>query len=439
MFFKKTMQLSLFDNYTDNCTDNYADNYTDGHILLKDLFGAYFEARSNKRNTINALAFEKKFETNIFKLYEEIISDTYNPEPSICFVVNKPVKREIFAADFRDRVIHHFIIGKLNPLFEKEFIYDSYACRKDKGTHFGIKRINSFIRKCSVNYKKNCCIMKLDIKGFFMHINKDILYQKLHTFISEKYTAPDKELISKLCHTVIFNNPITNCIIKGNRSNWDDLPPDKSLFHSQFNCGLPIGNLTSQVFANFYLNTFDHYVKQNLGIKFYGRYVDDFILVHQDKDYLKSLIPLIKEYLNKELRLTLHPKKIYIQHVSKGVKFLGTIIKPYRVYIANRTKGNFSDKIEKWNTIIRESKKLTAEQQNDFLSSVNSYLGIMRHYKTYILRKRMLKINLSAYFWNIFTISKDYLKLEKRNKRIKKTGKNLIQERQKKENISNQI
>ena len=123
----------------------------DKEKLTGDLFNAYFEARKNKRNTINALAFEKHFETNILGLCDEIAERRYVPEPSICFVVNRPVKREIFAADFRDRVVHHLIYNYISPVFERTFINDSYSCRKGKGTHYGIKRIDGFIRSCSRN------------------------------------------------------------------------------------------------------------------------------------------------------------------------------------------------------------------------------------------------------------------------------------------------
>lgn len=164
------------------------------------------------------------------------------------------------------------------------------------------------------------------------------------------------------------------------------MPPNKSLFYSPTDCGLPIGNLTSQVFANFYMNISDQYISKELGIKFYGRYGDDFVIVHQDKEYLKSLLPIITNFLQSQLHLTLHPKKIYLQHYSKGVQFLGTIIKSNRIYIANRTKGNFYTAIMKQNVVVQNKKPTTAEQQQ-FLSSMNSYLGIMKHYKTYRLRK----------------------------------------------------
>jgi len=139
--------------------------------IVTDLFKAYFDARKNKRSTLNALAFEKYFESNIFELADEIIENRYVIKPSICFIVEKPVKREVFAADFRDRVVHHFIYNYISPLFEKLFINDSYSCRVGKGTHFGIKRVDHFMRSCSQNYSKEAYILKLDIKGYFMAMN----------------------------------------------------------------------------------------------------------------------------------------------------------------------------------------------------------------------------------------------------------------------------
>jgi len=354
--------------------------------FTEELFQSYFDCRRNKRNTINALFFEKHFEHNIFQLYEEILGGTYEPYRSIAFIVNKPVKREIFAADFRDRVVHHFLINKLNPLFENEFIYDSYACRVGKGTHLGIKRANDFIRECSKNYSTDCYILKLDVQGFFMHINRNLLFERLQQLILEKYHQTDRNLIIELCRKVIFNDPTQNCLIKGRKKDWEGLPENKSLFHSPPNCGLPIGNLTSQVFANFYMNIFDQYVKNEFGIRYYGRYVDDFIIVHPDKEYLKSLIPQLSNFLLSTLQLTMHPKKIYLQHYSKGVTFLGAVIKPNRIYIVNRTKGNFYLAIQKQNIVVSNAKPDIAAQ-SDFLSSMNSYLGIMKHYTD-------LKVNL---------------------------------------------
>mgnify|MGYP002412165271 CR=1 FL=1 len=179
--------------------------------------------------------------------------------------------------------------------------------------------------------------------------------------------------------------------------------------------------LTSQLFGNIYMNEFDHWVKRELGIKHYGRYVDDFVLIHESKGYLQSVIPKLSDFLLSTLRLTLHPDKIYLQHYSKGVKYLGAVIKPHKTYIANRTKGNFYTTIEKQNQIARDHKP-TKEEQQAFQSSMNSYLGIMKHYKSYKLRKSMIFKNLSAWWWNYFYLSGGIAKFNKKNKTLKKNS-----------------
>jgi len=390
---------------------------TNDDTLLMDLFQAYFDARKNKRNTINALMFELHFESNIFRLFDEIISGKYKPSRSICFIVNQPVKREIFASDFRDRVVHHFIYNYISAIFDKTFINDSYSCRVGKGTHYGIKRIDKFIRSCSQNYSKDAYILKLDIQGYFMSIKRTLLFQKIKQTLYSKMHLVDFDLalIMSLIEKTIFNDPTSNCVVKGNKRDWNGLPKDKSLFSSQSNCGLPIGNLTSQLFANIYLNDFDHFIKRDLHIKYYGRYVDDFLLVHNDKDYLKSVIPILRDYLNKELQIKLHEKKIYLQHYSKGVMYLGAVLKPHRNYIANRTKGNFFQAIIKQNKIANDHKP-TQEEQELFTSSMNSYLGILKHYKTYKMRKRMLFNNLSGWWWNHVYLSGGINKFVLKNK-----------------------
>ncbi|MDP3900252.1 MAG: reverse transcriptase/maturase family protein [bacterium] len=390
----------------------------DSKKLLYDLFQAYYDARRNKRRTINALAFEIDYETKLFELYEEIKSGKYKINPSICFISFKPVQREIFAADFRDRIIHHLIYNYISPFFEHLFINDSYSCRVGKGTSLGIKRVDHFTRSCSGNYKKDCWILKLDIKGYFMAIDHSVLYQKVEKTLNrfKGETNFDVDLILRLIRQVIFHNHIKDCRLKGTKRDWQGLPKTKSLFWAGKNKGLPIGNLTSQLFGNVYLNDFDHFIKYKLGCKYYGRYVDDFVIVHQDKEYLKSIIPVLRKYLQDELSLELHPKKIYLQHFSRGVPFLGTIIKPHRIYIRNRTKGNFYKKIEYWNNFLAENqRKLTEETIGQFLASINSYLGIMGQYSTYKLRKKILTENLSPHFDDYVYIENDYVKLTAKN------------------------
>lgn len=403
------MQLDLFSISENNSRQN---------IKLDELFEAYYNCRKNKRNTINALAFEIDYEKNLVQLYNDINDRSYKIGQSMAFIVNKPVKREIFAADFRDRIVHHWLISKLNPIFEKEFINDSYACRFGKGTHFGIARVDGFIKSCSKNYTIDCYVLKLDVLGFFMHINRIHLWEKVHAFIKLKYKQNDIDLIIEICRKIIFNDSAKNCFIKGHQSDWNGLPINKSLFHSPVDCGLPIGNLTSQVFANFYMNSFDHFVKSTLNIRYYGRYVDDFVIIHTDKNYLVQIQKEILNFLQIKLQLTLHPKKVHLQHFNKGVQFLGTYIKPYRIYIAKRTKGNFYNAIKNQNDVVRLNKP-SKNEINYFLSVMNSYLGIMKHYDTFKLRKRMVFKNISGWWLNYASLKGGIAKFMIKNKKVK--------------------
>jgi hypothetical protein len=359
--------------------------------LLLDLFRAYFDARKHKRSTANALAFEDGYEEKLFKLYEEIINREYKIGQSICFIVDKPVKREIFAADFRDRIVHHLIFNYINPIFENHFIKDSYSCRIGKGTSLGIKRADHFIRSASENYQKDCWILKLDIRGYFMAIDRNILYKKIELKLrTVKNAGFDVDLLLYLIRAVVFHSPIQNFKAKGKREDWVGLPKSKSLFFAPKGKGFPIGNLTSQLFSNIYLDEFDHSMRQKFGIKHYGRYVDDMVFVHSDKDFLKDAVSKIRDYLQEDMGLEMHPKKIYLQHYKKGVYFLGAFVMPYRIYIGKKTKQNFYAKAGMWNQITQKNRGFGGKEESEkFIASVNSYLGLMKHYDTFKLRKKM--------------------------------------------------
>lgn len=368
--------------------------FVEKNNLLADLFRAYYDARKNKRNTVNQLRFELDLEHNLYISYMQILNRIYEPKPSIAFIVFSPVQREVFAADFCDRVVHHLFFNYVNPIFERTYIEDCYSCRKGKGTLYGVKRIFHHIRSCSDNYTRPCFILKLDLQGYFMSIDRRILYEKVRGTM-EKYAYRkdgdgirwkdklDYELVMYLAKVIIFNDPVKNYQIKGNKSDWDGLPLNKSLFYSDEGCGLPIGNLTSQLFSNVYLTCFDHYVKRELGFKHYGRYVDDFYLIDEDKEKLKAVIPKLAAFLKEHLKLTIHPKKIYLQQYEKGVLFTGGFVKPYRIYIANRVKKRMTERLDS----LRNNKKLNL---HELRCSVNSYLGVMKHYKSFNIRKKIM-------------------------------------------------
>ena len=308
-----------------------------GTDLLTDIFTAYYCARQNKRNTSSQVRFERSLSDNLIALYTDIIRDHYRVGRSMCFVVKDPVFREVFAASFRDRIVHHLLYNWLVPVFEPTFIYDSYSCRKGKGTHFGVNRLEHHIRSCSDNYKRPCHILKLDIEGYFMSIDRQKLYDLIVSRLSSysvRYKCPfDISLALRLLSLVIFNDPIRGCYRKGKISDWDKIPHSKSLFYAKPGCGLPIGNLTSQLFSNIYLSGLDNYVKRDLKFRHYGRYVDDFYLVSNFRDELLSAIPLIREFLSSSLGLCLHPRKIHITTAEKGVRYLGNVLKPYSRYV----------------------------------------------------------------------------------------------------------
>lgn len=342
--------------------------------------------------------FEANYEENIVQLWQDVKERKYEIRPSICFIITRPKKREVFAADFRDRVIHHLIMQRLEPLFESHFIQDNYNCRKNKGVLYGVKRLHQQIKECSENYTKSCYIGKFDMQGFFMSINKILLWKMLYTFIINKYKGNDIDTLLYLVKKVVLNEPQYKCIKKSKDYMWNDLSADKSLFTCANGCGLPIGNLTSQCFANFYLSYFDKLLKKQF--TYYGRYVDDFYIICRDKERIVNSVRQITNYLKYNLGITLHPKKIYIQHYSKGVKFIGAVVKRDRMYVANTTVSNVYKCIHRYNNT--EDGDYVA-----FIQSLNSYFGFLKHYCTYHIKRRICKL-IDEKWDKYFVVSDDY-------------------------------
>ena len=366
--------------------------------LLEDVFAAYFRARRNKRNTTSQLAFEMEAESNLIRLFNELLDRCFEPEPYVCFIVDHPIKREVFASQFRDRIVHHLLFGYIEPIFERRFIFDSYSCRKGKGTSEGIKRLEHHIRSCSDNYKNPAWVLKLDLKGYFMSIDKNITYQYITTILhkhwAKNYCDPslpgsNPEFIDFLLRTILFKEPAKNVILRSDPSEWIGLPPTKSLLHCRKDKGLPIGDLTSQLFSNIYMGVFDNYLKRTMRIKHYGRYVDDFFVVHNSKGYLKDLIPEFRKYLWEEFELTLHPDKIYLQDVTKGVLFLGGVIKPHRTYPSDRCVKQFRHAMNGMEKFLRQD-----NPGQDLLiklrARINSYLGHLGSFKSRKIIKETL-------------------------------------------------
>ena len=363
-------------------------------FTLPKLFKAYLSCRKLKRKTVNALKFEKDCEQKLLTLQKELQNHTYHPGRSVCFAVSYPKLREIFAADFRDRIVHHLLVNEIESCFEHRFIFDSFACRKEKGCHKALCRLKKFIYQVTKNKTKNAFYLQLDIKSFFSTIDKNILYAIIEREIFQKE-------VLWLAKTIIFHDPTRNYFFKGEKDLFKQIPAHKSLFNAPENKGLPIGNLTSQFFGNVYLNELDQFVKRKLKVKYYLRYVDDLVLLSENPEQLKEWRKEIDHFLKEKLKLELHPKKDKSGSVYQGVDFVGYIVKPNYVLSRKRVIGNLKTKLHYFNQglllvsnnqkqmILPISKPPGKKEIKTMLAIVNSYYGHFKHGNCYRLRKNI--------------------------------------------------
>lgn len=310
-------------------------------ISLENLLMAWKEFLKGKRKKLDVQIFASNLMDNIFSLHNDLLYHRYQPGSYKSFKISDPKPRHIHKANVRDRLLHHAIYRKLYPFFDSIFIADSYSCRLNKGTHKALNKFRSYFLKVSKNNTRNCWVLKGDIKKFFASIDHNILINILKDYI------PDKNIIWLL-------EKIINSFQVGVE-----------------NKGLPLGSLTSQLFANIYLNKLDQFIKHKIKAKYYIRYSDDFVILSDNSKWLKSQVIFIKEFLLLELKLEIHPNKLFLKTVSSGVDFLGWVHFPHHRQIRTTTK----------HRIIRRVKG------NENPQSLNSYRGLLKHGNTYKLQK----------------------------------------------------
>ena len=388
-------------NNNNKTNNNYVRCVREHEFTFEELYNAYKNCRKNKRNTINALKFEVDLESNLQELVFCLNNKTYKPTRSVCFSITDPKPREVFAADFKDRVVHHLLYNRLNPIYEKIFIYDSYACRKNKGTLNSVKRAQTFTRKITNNSKEKAYYLQLDIHNFFMSIDKDILFG----IVSRKIKDTSWLWLTK---QIIYYDPTEKYLQKGSDWKQSGVPKHKTLFNTKKNKGLPIGNLTSQFFANVYLNELDQYIKHKMKVKYYIRYVDDFIIFSKSRKELLSIKKEIETFLKEKLSLVLKPLTI-LKPISSGINFVGYIIKSNYLLPRNRVVNNIYKKINlfKKDSIYLENKALVYDFKNSvyFIKSINSYFGYLKPSK----HKNLLKdIKTKNRFLNILFIFENH-------------------------------
>lgn len=370
--------------------------------LLFDLYIAYYDAARHKHKMAYVVKFERDLAENLNTLCDDLLTRRYQTLPSKCFVIDYPKKREVFAAMFRDRIVHHLYFRYTHQMFERTFIADSYSCIKGRGTHYGISRLRQHIRQASLNWSQPCYAMNLDIRGYFMHINREKLLKIATTSLQNMSThrvgcsvccdtiaaipsgitltprttwadIRDIPFILWLTEQIVMLDPMENCEIVGDISDWDDIDHAKCMRFAAPGLALPIGNLTSQLFSNVYLNPFDQFVKRILHCRYYGRYVDDSAMVNACREWLLEQVPRVREYLADELGLQLHMGKLHVREVHQGVEFLGAFIKPYRTYISNKTLTRIEQNV----------KTIDMRNAQHAEASVNSYLGVLSHTASY--------------------------------------------------------
>ena len=349
-------------------------------FTLENIWHAYKTCIKRKKKTINRLKFELKREREIIELRKELLNRKYKISRHIYFVVTDPKPREIFAADFRDRVVHHLIYNELSPLCESWFIPNSFANRPNKGTHAGFRKVREFVKQ-----NRNGWYLKLDILSFFKSIDKKILFDIVAKFISEQ-NRPIwwKKDMLWICGEIIFHDPTSDYLFRGELKTKLLIPKQKSLFFSNGN-GLPIGNLTSQFFANCYLDGLDKNITETFGFSNYVRYVDDFILIHNDKEKLKLSIPIINKWLLNKRKLCIHPRKIVIQPVKHGFDFVGYFIKPTHTLVRQKVVKRFKNRL--YQRRNNEDGLFSVED----IPMIHSYLGHFSHANSYNLVKKLGK------------------------------------------------
>lgn len=309
-------------------------------VSIENLLCAWKEFVNGKRKKPDVQMFSQALMDNLFALHENLVSFQYRHGGYHAFNICDPKPRNIHKASVMDRLLHHAIHRMLYPFFQKTFIADSFSCQVGKGTHRALNRFRKFGRIVSKNNTRTCWILKCDIRKFFASTDHGILLSVLRSYIRD---ARIVWLLEKVIES----------------------------FSVKPGTGLPLGNLTSQLLVNIYMNEFDQFVKHTLKIKHYIRYADDFVIFSRDRGILEGYIPRIQRFLSERLKLELHPQKVFIKTIASGVDFLGWVHFPDHRILRTTTKRR----------MLKRLREHTSPE------TLQSYLGLFKHGNTETIRK----------------------------------------------------
>lgn len=353
-----------------NIKSSLSHNIFEKITSLDNLFLAWKEFKKGKMKKEDVLAFNFSLEESIFELHDNLKNKIYKHNFYHSFYVCDPKLRFINKASVSDRIVHQAVFRVLYHIFDKSFIYNSCSCRFNKGVHFGVKRLENILKNLSQNNSKIVYVLKCDIKKFFSSINKNILLKIIKRKIKDKDTL---WLIKIILDSFDFRNTK----------------------------GLPLGNVTSQLFANIYLNELDQFVKHKLKIKYYLRYTDDFLIISKDKNYLFDNLKEIKSFLEEKLELETHPFKIVFKKYNQGIDFLGYVCLPYHKILRTKTRKRILKKFQR-KVVDYRNRKIS----EDFLKqSLQSYLGVLSHCNSQKLFMKLKSIFKASVYGDI-----DFLK-----------------------------
>ena len=368
-------------------------------IDFKQIYTAWNQCQRHKGKSPQAQHYAVNLLDNLFYTLDALQQQRWQPVAPIGFVVHYPKPREVYAASFSDRVVHHWLVPQLEQCYQNYFITDVYSNLKGKGTHSAVKRLQKFMRSLA-DKQPQAYFLQLDVANFFNTIDKPVLFQLLQRRLQQQLRkgaislekAQDLRLI---CHLLLKQNVGGSAKHYGNTDEWAQIPEHKKLKNAGPDKGLPIGNLSSQFFANVYLNELDQFVKHQLKCQHYLRYVDDFILLHHDPQQLKIWHDAITQFIQQQLLLTLR-SEIILHPVQHGANFLGYIVRPHYCLVRRRVIGQLWQKLKQFQSCYISGSQekgwcvsLPVAAREHLRAQLSSYLGHFKHAKHYRLLTRV--------------------------------------------------
>ena len=358
-------------------------------VTLRALHRAWKAARRGKLPSKNLLDFEARWADGLLALQRELNGGSWKPRPSTCFIASRPKAREIHAPDFADRVVHHWLVPQLEVIYEPRFIFDSYANRKGKGSHAAVARLQHFVREVDSG-QSGGWYLQLDIHNFFNSIHRETLWRTLKPVLSR---AGLPQVSLRAAHALLRSPPLSAGVtLRATAAEIALVPHHKRLVNAPSGYGLPIGNLSSQFLANVYLDRLDQFAKHALKAKRYLRYVDDFVLVHHDREQLFAWQQQIERFLAAELRLSLKAD-IKLRPLNDGIDFLGYVVRPTHTLVRRRVVAHMRTALATWDAAHVDGGQIRATPAalRNVQATAASYAGHLKHANSQRLQASLRK------------------------------------------------